>query len=198
MGSLPRPVRRDVYSGYYAKCRFVIHAQDGDVAVLATSDLSVVDTDWCVPVLMEAISKICTEMVSARRYTVDDVLQSAAVFERLVLDSEFIDGYIGGRASDPCWQPWSHVVNSVMFELCEVAAPAVVSLPAPQKEKAPATVVIERLADRAAVLVETSKATRTILARYASDVESDPELREALTRLLEASRIELLDPEGGA
>lgn len=51
------------------------------------------------------------------------------------------------------------------------------------------------LVTRAERLVEISRAAKELHARYAAQMDDDPELREALTRLLEASRIEMLDSQ---
>jgi len=51
--------------------------------VLATADLSVLDTDECVPVLIGAIPKICTDMISARGYIRRNRSVSSTTISRL-------------------------------------------------------------------------------------------------------------------
>lgn len=61
------------------------------------------------------------------------------------------------------------------------------------QQKSVAEKVKDQLAEKADRLVSVSKATEELMERYAAEMERDPDLREALTRLLESEKINALD-----
>ena len=180
----------------------------GDVEIKFTIHLLCDEGSSIATRLLREVGRIVQSFTDGRDYTFDDIVENRALIERVLLGSRFETGSTFASAPVDRFaskidleftkiiedQPRSEVVvlspwpEPIVGEVVQE-----VEFPERTKTKTLADKVKEHIAEKADRLVAVSNVTKELLERYAPEMESDPELQEALTNLLATEKINAFD-----
>jgi hypothetical protein len=200
-----------------------INVADGRARVTFTIHLRCDDTDRKITPLLGQVAGIVGEFVSGRGYAFQDVVDNQFLISRAVLKRNFMSLYGGFFGTSYAATLVGDCASKIDLEFTKIAeekqpppplrpevlTPSSLAEPAvrevikyverpepeaePTKPKTAEDEVRERIEKKAMAVVAVSNTTKELLERYAPQMEADPDLREALTRLLESEKINAFD-----
>lgn len=180
----------------------------GDVEIMFTIHLLCDEGSSIATWLLREVGRIVQGFTDGRDYTLDDILENQTLIERVLMDSKFKTGAPFASA------PVSLFASKIDLEFTQIVEqrprsevmvlsswpePVVadvaqdVESAEPTKAKTIADEVRQHIAAKADRLVAVSNVTKELLERYAPEMESDPDLEEALTNLLATEKINAFD-----
>jgi hypothetical protein len=196
-----------------------LQAKKDNVRLDFVIDLCCDELDHRVPYLQEQVPQRVSDFVRQRNYDFAELMEKQALVKRQVLSEEIRSFFCHTSYKElmrdielkfslmpkPVEPPQPKVIYQEVIKYVdrpvvevkevEVIKEVVKYIPRPEApKKTVADKVKDRIAERVDQLVSVSGVTKELLARYAPEMEQDPDLREALTNLLQTEKMNVFDP----
>ena len=196
-----------------------IQAKEDNVRLDFIIDLRCDELDYNVPRLVEQLPQRVSEFVRERKYDFKELMEKQALIKRYVFGAEiralFCDTPFKELMRDveltftlppkPVAPPKPQVViKEVVKEVVQYVPKVVIKevvkyverpqpKPEPPKPKTAEDRIRESIEKRVIDVVAVSNTTRELLERYAPQMAADPDLKVALTNLLDSEKMKAFD-----